>query len=130
MNPKILMRREFKKKYLLFSIEAQLEAFQVLQKSYTQNPEIEILREESTFLISNILGKLKLSRGTKSFDTVIDFVTNIDSNSCEKLIRQQFLNKLINLKIHKIAGKVNPFHINGGVNGLCQCPGRSGLSAN
>ena len=117
MNPKTLKRREFKKKYHAFSLEAQLTAFQELQKTYTQNPENEILKEESTFLVSNILGTLKLSRGTKSFDIAIDFVTNIDSNLCEKLIHQQFLSKLINLKIHKIAGKANPFHISGGGGG-------------
>jgi hypothetical protein len=117
MKPETLQRREFKQKYAAVSFEAQLATFQELQKAYTQNPQNEILKQESNFLVSNILNTLKLSRGTKSLDMTIDHVASIDSKLCEKSIQQGFLKKLMELKVHKIAGKANPFHVSGGGGG-------------
>ena len=117
MKLETLQRREFKQKYAAVSFEAQLATFQELQKAYTQNQQNEILKQESNFLVSNILNTLKLSRGTKSLDMTIDHVASIDSKLCEKSIQQGFLKKLMELKVHKIAGKANPFHVSGGGGG-------------
>ena len=118
------MKGELHKRYSKKDVDILLRDFFSIQFRLVNDWRNIELKVESDYIAALILELAIKKRGTSSIDRVIRFLSNIPSNNCDVATIRSLIERAYIIRTHKIAGSINPFHINAG--GAGNGTGKSG----